>query len=184
MEKSSPSARDNNRFCFTEALFVLLSQKEYQNITVEEVAAKAGFSRRTFYRHFVSKDELLHCALEGLTDEYSRCLEREKDLSIRNISRVFFGFWISQLALLKALDQSDLLFVLLEVMNKKIPHIYQSLKGELKEFGAEDNRISLLSFSIGGFWNTLIQWMRSGANMPLDNFDSILDEIIKAMISE
>lgn len=41
-----------------EALFDLLREKEYNDISISEIAANTGISRTSFYLFFDSKDEV------------------------------------------------------------------------------------------------------------------------------
>jgi AcrR family transcriptional regulator len=41
-----------------ESFYVLLLTKPYEDITIEEICAKAGVTRKTFYRNFETKDDL------------------------------------------------------------------------------------------------------------------------------
>ena len=43
----------------SEALLLLLEQKDYDSITVREVCQKAGVNRSTFYLHYESMNDLL-----------------------------------------------------------------------------------------------------------------------------
>ncbi|MGQ9498589.1 MAG: TetR/AcrR family transcriptional regulator [Desulfotomaculales bacterium] len=42
-------------------------QKGFHAVTVDELAAAAGVSKRTLYRHFKSKDEVIEAVLDDLT---------------------------------------------------------------------------------------------------------------------
>lgn len=42
-----------------EALLMLLTKKEYQDITISQIADKANLGRRTFYRYFQTKDHVM-----------------------------------------------------------------------------------------------------------------------------
>ncbi len=46
-----------------EALMQLLEKKDYGDISVGEIAERAGVHRATFYRHFSSKEDLLRCCI-------------------------------------------------------------------------------------------------------------------------
>ena len=45
---------------FQQALAQLLQQLPYAQITVSALATRAGLSRRTFYRHYESIDQVLN----------------------------------------------------------------------------------------------------------------------------
>ena len=42
------------------ALIDLLLEKEYSKITIENITQRANISRRTFYQHFLDKDDLAY----------------------------------------------------------------------------------------------------------------------------
>src|SRR5690349_20048295 len=51
--------KDQTREDLAKAAFELFSQKGFEATTAAEIAAAANVSRRTFFRYFPSKDELL-----------------------------------------------------------------------------------------------------------------------------
>lgn len=56
------SGEESNRIsreCLRTALMQLLSEKDFQKISVTELAQRAGVSRATFYRNYSDKEALL-----------------------------------------------------------------------------------------------------------------------------
>ncbi len=49
----------DRRAALVEAAFALFAQKGYAQTTMDDVAARAGLSRRTAFRYFASKEELV-----------------------------------------------------------------------------------------------------------------------------
>ena len=69
---------------FEKALFKLLEEKNYHDITVNEICALAHKTKMTFYRNYKDKDALLAIASINLINteydiEYSRILRKETD---------------------------------------------------------------------------------------------------------
>jgi AcrR family transcriptional regulator len=76
----SERRRDFVRLEVERAGMDLFAERGYDNVTVQDIAVAAGIGRRTFFRHFRSKDELLQAydtrlalralhAFEGRPDE-------------------------------------------------------------------------------------------------------------------
>lgn len=57
---SSSSTKEHIRSCAIS----LFQEQGYENVTVVQICKSAGITKRTFYYHYASKEELLH----GLTD--------------------------------------------------------------------------------------------------------------------
>lgn len=73
--KRNPDRRvQRTRSLLHEALVVLLHQKTYEKIAVQDILDRANVGRSTFYTHFRDKDDLL---VEGLRD-IIRSLETAK----------------------------------------------------------------------------------------------------------
>lgn len=51
-----------------DALIGLVSEKDYETVTIREILDKANVGRSTFYAHFQDKDQLLHSILDRLDE--------------------------------------------------------------------------------------------------------------------
>ena len=58
------------------ALLKVMKIYDYKEITVTQITQEAGVSRKTFYRHFSDKDEVLKHLFNSL---YKECLLSMKD---------------------------------------------------------------------------------------------------------
>ena len=56
--KTDAQAR-RSREWLLEALISLMGEKDYGQITISELAKRADLDRRTFYRHYGSKDQII-----------------------------------------------------------------------------------------------------------------------------
>jgi len=54
-----------SRKALTDACMALVIERPYDEITVADIAEKAGVGRSTFYEHYPNKDELLRASLIG-----------------------------------------------------------------------------------------------------------------------
>ena len=64
---------ERNRFTrmnLGEAIIALMQKKDYDKITVSEIAQKAGVSRMTYYNYFETKEDVLSNYLEEIVLQY------------------------------------------------------------------------------------------------------------------
>jgi AcrR family transcriptional regulator len=59
-----PKSGEGTRTRLLEAASVLVAEDSLANLSIENIADKAGVSRRTFFQHFPSKDHLLAAVVE------------------------------------------------------------------------------------------------------------------------
>lgn len=68
-DRSSSGLREQNardrREALVEAAYALFAEKGYAHTTMDEVAERAGLSRRTAFRYFATKEELVFPAREA-----------------------------------------------------------------------------------------------------------------------
>ena len=53
-----------------DALFMLMKKKKYEDITITDIAKKAGVTRITFYRNFESKEDIIKQHLKNIFSKY------------------------------------------------------------------------------------------------------------------
>jgi AcrR family transcriptional regulator len=59
-----PKKSEPTRLRLLEAASVLVAEESLANLSIENIADKAGVSRRTFFQHFPSKDHLLAAVVD------------------------------------------------------------------------------------------------------------------------
>lgn len=86
---------DYSKHYITEALFKLMESMPYKDVTVSDIAKKAGVGRATFYRYFTCKEDVVSFFFDRTTAEFSgeqiyrpRCVEDYEDIVRRVIKYI------------------------------------------------------------------------------------------------
>jgi AcrR family transcriptional regulator len=101
-----------------QAALDLFVQKGYDRTTIEEIVREADVSRRTFFRYFGSKEEVIFKGAEGDL-EFLRRLVRERSVEEPNISAVKHAV-IGFVRYLEARDAPVLSFVNVVLMSPSL----------------------------------------------------------------
>lgn len=177
-KKENPIA-EQSRIWLIKSLFSLMSKKNYNSITISEIAENALLSRRTFYRIFHSKEEILEDYFQMLCEEYINCFKNESDLSYIRVVEIYFTFWEQHLDLLYTLKKNHLFFYIVEKYNEFLPDIYHIYKGDRNEYENKEELIYALRFSSGGLWNVLSEWVLNPSRPSPKEMALIISNTIK-----
>ena len=92
MKKLNPIAEQSKQW-LTQSLFRLMEKQIYSEITISKISENAQLARRTFYRNFCSKEDVIIYSCTQLCESYIRYLDQDIEYSIRHIIQVYFTFW-------------------------------------------------------------------------------------------
>lgn len=171
-----------SRQAMLNALMALLNEKEYNAITIAEIADRADVSRPTFYLHFKSKDELLLSFLDGVFDQF-----------YTEIAPLLYGEMIGEAvgtqifvqirdhaALLNVLSQARADMVLVERFHQYILRVFSRF---LEHNHHSETNPQLLDFAAnylaGATWIMLRRWLDNGMQPPAENMGHIYYELIQ-----
>jgi AcrR family transcriptional regulator len=173
--KQNPIA-EQSRIWLMQALIRLMERQPYRTITISQITQEAQLARRTFYRNFASKDDILFLYTQKLCDEYEEILRKQKDLSLPNIGYAFFCFWSEHRNFLQLMEYNQMTPLLLQKFNEYLPSLHAALKREVKErFKGHEEILSYgLTFSAGGFMNILSKWMQDGMKQSPEEMAAII----------
>lgn len=161
-EKINPLIIKSQRW-LVDSLLSLMKEKAFNQITIREIAEKAELDRRTFYRHFTSKEDILNHYLDNLYKEYLSNLGKVPDFTVYSISKIYFEFWEGHLDFLLIIIQNHLQSFLLGKYNEYLPQIYKAFQSEMPLAANPIYFQYALAFKTGGFWNILFEWANNGA---------------------
>ena len=148
--------KEQSRRWIAEALLQILEEKPYHEITISEVAARADLSRRTFYRHFETLDDVVDYEIQTLCDEFIAGFDnlphRKGDLT--QATKQFFTFWSDKRAVMKLLSGSNRAAF---PQQQFLDTIYQKRIIGSDPLPPKETQY-VYRFAIGGLWNMLLQW--------------------------
>ncbi|AAK78700.1 AcrR family transcriptional regulator [Clostridium acetobutylicum] len=159
MKQKTNRIAEQSKKWLVQALLDLMREKPYSSISVKEIADRAQLSRRTFYRNFKIKEDLLSEYFNYLFEDYTESLKELTVLSINDVLITYFEFWNKHINELKLLKQNHLFYLIMEQANSFIPNInkFENVKWHDYDNHTEEEYIGL--YSIGGLWNVLSNWI-------------------------
>ena len=132
-----------------EAMFILLREKDFENIRISEIADLAGVNRSTYYRHFHSRQDIARFYYQHLLERcFAEAHERRPDNE--EYLRIIFRAFKKEKEKLLLLDRNNLSFLLLEIMNFYF-------------FARKDNCSARSEihfyYHVGGVFNAFLFWL-------------------------
>lgn len=136
--------------CITEAVLMLMSEREIDDIQITEIIARAGVSRNSFYRNFKSKRDVISQRLISLIREWGREFEERGEPE---------ALWITLLAHYQ--KYADIYLLLYRRGMSSM--IYETIRYACKTEEAQSNIESYFkSLTAGMIWGFVDEWMRRG----------------------
>lgn len=161
---SNEEAKRFSRACILESLLLLMREKDYEKITLTEIAGKAGVSRNAIYRNFETKDAILKIGLQEITDDF---LVRLKTMRVENYHEYLisvFTHLCEHREIGKTVVEAGMSGVLFEV--------FMSLKGR---YDVEDSiRNYYETYRIGALFLIYITWLETGCRETPEDLAAIV----------
>ena len=176
----NPSLRPQVRYSLevlTKGLFYFLQSAPLEKITVSQICAQAGVTRRTFYRNCEKKEDLILFACDNLIRE----LQDSVDYNSRDaltLYRNFFSFWLEHREFLSAIVSCRFYgtfverYVAISTEKMRFPQQENALEGMEN---TETLRNFCDSFLLGGLTRMLYAWAEEG-------FVSSVDDLCRSIL--
>ncbi|EAC5025205.1 TetR/AcrR family transcriptional regulator [Listeria monocytogenes] len=172
----------NKKNSIIKGLFSVMNTYEFSMITVTQIVQEANIGRKTFYRYFKNKEEVLEEAIELLFIEYASIQENYYSPRLEILIYNHFSFWNEHLDYLKLLYKNELMFYLFKQ--------YQKYTAQLNAFYLKEKKLDnntskyTNAFITGVFWSMLYTWIENDAaespstlaKIILDSFENKVQE--------
>ena len=164
---------------FLEALLVLMKKKNFSDITIKELSFKAGLDRRTFYRYFTSKEDLLELQCRRILEEFARRVLEKPQLTFEAVAVSYFEFWNDYSDFLLLLQKNNLVYFLVEKLDKLIyEHVALKAKPYLNGQKLSNKRRYHFFYGMGGLWNVMNWWLLEEHRETPEQMGKIIQDYI------
>lgn len=168
---------NQSKLWMEHALLKLMETENYREITIQEITDNARLSRRTFYRNYSSKDEILEGCFYRIWLEYESLIQQQTDLTLPNIARIFFTVMEKHFDFLSLANHHHLLPLFLSNVDEILPSVFEELKGKKMLFPKESIQFALI-FSTGGFMRILIWWLNNSDKKSPEEMATMMKDLI------
>jgi len=162
-----------------DALLQLMNEKSYGEITIKELTGRAGLDRKTFYRHFRSKEELLELPLKEVFDQYVGRIADLSDMTSYEVVKAYFDLCRQYADYLTLLHRHGLIMIFLMKLSEYLPVLNDMFK---------DNPVYRsktaweLTYEAGGIWNATVRWISTGARETPEEMAGIIGLIAPPLL--
>lgn len=155
-----------SRSKLTAALFVIMKQYDFKEITVTQITQEAQLSRKTFYRLYSSKEDILNDFFKDLFNEFITTLRHQHIHHYWEVVQLYFDFWEGKRELLNLLKKHNLLMLLGETCYKYAFETFEYVRSKEIMDSFNPYLPYLLSYSLGGIHSMLIKWADEDSAIP------------------
>ncbi|MFT3984730.1 MAG: TetR/AcrR family transcriptional regulator [Lachnospiraceae bacterium] len=148
---------------FAKALLSLMDKKDYKKITVQELSEEAQFDRRTYYRYFTSKEDILELYCSYILNDMAVMMQKKGPLTFRSGIVSYFAFWESHMDFLSLLEKNGMLHFLANHQDELLYYaVGKSVQPGIPVQLEDASPFSRYSFYFisGGLWNALVHWVK------------------------
>ncbi len=159
-----------------EALLRLLEQYGFKEITVTQICQEAGLVRKTFYRNFNTKEDILHYIIDQLFLSFQTVFDIRTTPPIEIFTH-YYEYWAKEKRLLTLLHRDDLFYLL----TKKYVEYVDSMN--LYFFQPQDDSFTELEsyvvrFIAGGMVSILEHWLECGFSESIENLTTLTGTLL------
>lgn len=175
-ESNNPSAI-RSQTELSQALISLMQIFPYNEITVKQILYESKLARKTFYRNFESKDDVLLSIIKKELIEYFDEVNNAKE----DVLTAIFSFVEKNKELLLLLDKNNMLHVTLQCINEYLLSFRKSNVSALNPFTKLFDGLNadyLIALNTGAVWNVIALWIHQGMKDSPENVKATIAEYL------
>jgi AcrR family transcriptional regulator len=160
---------------FESALQELMKDRLFGDISISELCRYTGMSRKTFYRLYETKADLVYALIDHTIMEEATC---EPDPSVGpGELHQFLAFWRSRKDLLDMLQKNQISALLAQ---QAANIALQETPDRLRLFGLEGNANArdMMLFYLSGFFALVLDWHSRGFDRSIDEVCNVMMELL------
>ncbi len=174
MNNTNGRIAQRSRMKMVNALFSLMEQYSFGEITVTQIAQESGLSRKTFYRLFSSKEKILIYQYDLWFKEILARIKDEKLHSYWDVVQCFFDFCEQHKDLLALLKRRQVLSMFFEYIEDNSITVFEYVHSKETAHNYSVPMPYLLAYSVGGMFSMLVKWVENDMDVESTEFLKII----------
>lgn len=167
LRHSNDINRQLTREAIREALYILMKEKDFEEIRISRIIEKAGVSRSAFYRNYKSKEDILADSLETIIDQINQ-----------QITTALSGNWTSIFRYARKEQDKIRLLMKAGMEHHILDKMNQSTFRSVTDYHVQSSYYEEALWN-GMIYNIVMQWLRSGCKESDNEITAITLDALK-----
>lgn len=160
---------DFSKTTISEAFFRLVKKYDFDKITISQIAAEAGVSRATFYRHFNSLESIVEYTSDYFIQDGLKKISELKSPTLKDLIRWRLEIAYNLRHLTDVEEHPDIKNILKTVSPERLQHFSHIL-----DFTTPYK----VTYNFAGFQAVMSQWAKNGYKETAEEMSDIIIELI------
>jgi len=155
-----------------DSLLILMDKKSYSEISIGEITKRAGVNRSTYYRNFMSKEQIVKFYFNKIISEYLDTIN-DGDTFFEYLNKMFSCFYNYKTELM-LIYKNNISYLILDALNESfVAHRKTS-------FFEEKFR---LYYHTGGIYNNFLLWFSEDMKQTPKQMSEMTIKIVPEWVS-
>lgn len=179
MSKKTDLRVIRTRKAIKDAFMELIRIKEYNKITIQDIADRAIINRNTFYLHYIDKDDLLDKLSEECFNKLDAAMNSNEN--IKSINDLSYDAFLELNKCLFMTIEEDIEFYKVILSDGSIPYLLIKLTNVIKDHIANGlhgtKRSFYVEYMVAGLIGIIRYWIKNRDNYTIDDVTKLLVDI-------
>ena len=166
-----------------ESLVSLIENNNYDEITIQEVASECNISRRTIYRHFRTKDEILSYSFRSCLIKLADYISLQDTKDLHKLCLTYFKFWEENMDRLLMMNDAGVLFSFGSEFDSLVSVIADRMLSRASSIPLSPEEISMFrykfAYETAGFWQITEIWSQEQPRRSAEEMAEIMVKIVE-----
>ena len=166
-----------------ESLVSLIENNNYDEITIQEVASGCNISRRTIYRHFRTKDEILSYSFRSCLIKLADYISLQDTQDLHKLCLTYFKFWEENIDRLIMMNDAGVLFRFGSEFDSLVSVIADRMLSRASSAPLSPEEISMFrykfAYETAGFWQITEIWSQEQPRRSAEEMAEIMVKIVE-----
>lgn len=166
-----------------EALVSLIEHNDYSEITIQEIAAICNISRRTVYRHFKTKDEILSYSFRSCVVKLADYISFQDTMDLHELCLTYFKFWEENIDRLIMMREAGVLFRFGNEFESLVHVIADRMIARTSKTSLSPYELRMykyrFAFETAGFWQVTELWSQETPRRSAAEMAEIMVRIVE-----
>lgn len=166
-----------------ESLVSLIENNNYDEITIQEVASGCNISRRTIYRHFRTKNEILSYSFRSCLIKLADYISLQDTKDLHKLCLTYFKFWEENMDRLLMMNDAGVLFRFGSEFDSLVSVIADRMLSRASSAPLSPEEISMFrykfAYETAGFWQITEIWSQEQPRRSAEEMAEIMVKIVE-----